>query len=288
MRHCAFLTMNNIGGHITSDHLLVEPMTAAGWQVEMVPWQAKINWNQYELVIIRTPWDYHDFQQQFLAVLDEIENSCARLENPLDIVRWNIDKLYLRELQQYGCPIVPTVFKYKLTEVDVATAFTSLDCEQLIIKPTVSASAMNTYPISKTDWQARKSEILPIFQTKTAMLQPFINAVVEEGEYSLFYFADEFSHAILKTPKSGDFRVQEEYGGILKLIEPTPELLKAGRLAVNAIDKTLLYARVDLVRLDNGTFALMELELIEPSLYFDMEKGSAKRFVEALEVYLKS
>ncbi len=286
MRRCAFLTMTDLGDFVTSDHLLFEPMAAAGWKVDMVSWQSQTDWDQYQLVIIRTPWDYHDFQQQFLNVLQDIENSTAQLENSLETVRWNIDKQYLKQLQQHGCPVVPTIFKKQLTSQDVSDAFARFGKDRLIIKPTVSASSMNTYPVSRDDWATRKQDILPVFQSKTAMLQPFISAVVEEGEYSLFYFAGELSHTIIKTPKSGDFRVQEEYGGILKLIEPEPELVLAGQKAIDALDRTLLYARVDLVRLSDGTFALMELELIEPSLYFDMDKTAPARFVAALERFL--
>ncbi len=286
MRRCAFLTMRDIGDYVTYDHLLIPAMQTAGWQVDMVVWQDEVDWDQYALVIIRTPWDYFDHQQAFLVVLERIEQSRARLENPLDIVRWNIDKRYLQELQRRGCPIVPTLFAGQLTAADVEAAFAEFDCDSLVIKPTVSASAINTFPVKRQFWQTQQADILPVFQNRTAMLQPFVQAVTEEGEYSLFYFAGQLSHVILKTPKAGDFRVQEEYGSQLQRIVPESALVKAGQQAIDALGKTLLYARVDLVRLADGSFALMELELIEPSLYFNMDPDSAQRFVTRLEHWL--
>lgn len=286
MPRCAFLTMDDIGDYVTYDHLLIEPMAAVGWQVDMLSWRADTDWNQFALVIIRTPWDYHDDPDQFLQVLADIEQSTARLENPLDIVRWNIDKEYLKQLQQQGCPIVPTLFKQTLSDADVMAAFDIFHSNQLIIKPSISASAIDTFPVSRSDWAGQRDKILPIFQHKIAMLQPFVSAVVEEGEYSLFYFAGELSHTILKTPQTGDFRVQEEYGGILKLVTPEPALKKAGQMAIDAIGQNLLYARVDLVRMPDNSFALMELELIEPSLYFNMDPDSAQRFVQRLQAWL--
>lgn len=288
MRQCAFLTMEDMGDYITYDHILVEPFAQAGWQVTMVPWRQVTDWNSYEIVIIRTPWNYQDHQEEFLAVLAEIEQSNASLQNPLDIVRWNIDKLYLKEMQARGCTIVPTIFKEALTDVDIEDAFNEFGRNRLIIKPTVSASALNTFVVHKEQWQQQSAQVLPIFQTKMAMLQPFVTAVVEEGEYSMFYFGDELSHVILKTPQSGDFRVQEEYGGVLKTVQPDDALLAAGQIAIKAVGRTLLYVRIDLVRLDDGEFGLMEAELIEPSLYFNMDPQSPKRFVDKTIQWLQS
>lgn len=116
------------------------------------------------------------------------------------------------------------------------------------------------------------------------MVQPFMSAIVTEGEFSLFFFGSEYSHAILKTPKTGDFRVQEEYGGQLQRIEPEPLLLALSRQALAAIPAATLYARIDWVRAGEG-FALMELELIEPSLYFNLDSQAAERFARVLTVY---
>jgi len=121
-----------------------------------------------------------------------------------------------------------------------------------------------------------------VFAERAFLVQPFMPSVVEEGEYSLFYFNGEYSHTILKTPKPADFRVQEEHGGIIKPMEPSAALRSAGRSVFDLIRPAPLYARVDLVRDGRGEFLVMELELIEPALYFRMDADSPRRFAAAL------
>jgi glutathione synthase/RimK-type ligase-like ATP-grasp enzyme len=118
------------------------------------------------------------------------------------------------------------------------------------------------------------------------MVQPFVNAIVDEGEYSLFYFGGVYSHTILKSPKRGDFRVQEEHGGRITAVAPEHDLRETADNIVASISQ-LLYARVDLVRNDSGKFLLMELELIEPALYFRMDEESPRRFATALDELMK-
>jgi glutathione synthase/RimK-type ligase-like ATP-grasp enzyme len=123
-------------------------------------------------------------------------------------------------------------------------------------------------------------ELKAIFANREFMLQPFLTGIVEEGEYSLFYFYGHYSHSILKQPGSGDFRVQEEHGGQLKSIQPCEEMLTTARHCLAALPEDVLYARIDLVRHKNE-FVVIEIELIEPSLYFNMDADSPQRFVDA-------
>jgi hypothetical protein len=281
MNRCALLTMTDIGHYVSYDHLLVEPLSRLGWQAELVAWDSPLDWGDYAAVIIRSAWDYQDRLQPFLALLEQIEHSPTRLFNPLTIVRWNVDKRYLLELQQQGCAIVPTNFVEQLRSRAIEQAFDRFNTDRLIIKPVVSAAALNTHVLGRDDWRQSWPDLQAAFQSRVAMLQPFVPAVLSDGEYSLFYFAGRYSHAIVKRPKPGDFRVQEEYGGQLISITATPDMLHAAQQALAVIAEPLLYARVDLVRLDDGSLAIMELELIEPSLYFNMDLAAANRFAEA-------
>ena len=111
--------------------------------------------------------------------------------------------------------------------------------------------------------------------------------IIDEGEYSLFYFGGTFSHAILKKPKQNDFRVQEDFGGVNKSIKPSKQLLEASEKVLKQIGQKLLYARVDFVCNESDEFALMELELIEPALYFRMDKDSPKRFAKVFDDWMK-
>ncbi len=273
--------MDDLSGFVCYDELLLEPMQRYGWQVQTVSWRAQnVDWNAFDIVIIRSCWDYQDEPEQFLAVLETIEQSSARLENPLKVVRWNLKKYYLRDLQTKGIPTVPTVWLDGLTTEQIPALFSHWSADEIILKPVISATAFDTFRLTP-DNAIQQAELLSqTFHQRECMVQPFIPAIVSEGEYSLFYFGKEYSHTILKTPKSGDFRVQEEHGGVLRSIEPDATLLELSQKALAAIPSPTLYARVDWVRTDNG-FALMELELIEPSLYFNMNTASAERFAHA-------
>jgi glutathione synthase/RimK-type ligase-like ATP-grasp enzyme len=216
-------------------------------------------------------------------VLLRIDQSRARLENPLDVVRWNLKKTYLRDLHERGVPIVPTRWLPGLDDETLAALHDELGVEEIVVKPVVGANADDTFRLRAAAPRVETQAARNAFRGRELMVQPFVDAVVEVGEYSLFYFGDEYSHCVLKTPRAGDFRVQEEHGGLIRTVTPDTDLVEAGAKTLAAVGQTLLYARVDLVRLPDGRPALMELELIEPSLYFAFDPASPRRFSEALD-----
>jgi len=277
MRSCCFLSMDELGSYVTDDDLAIEPLRELGWDVKFVSWRKKdIDWTEFEAVVIRTPWDYHKEPQAFLNVLREIENSGVRLENSLKIVEWNLCKTYLREIEQNGVTIVPTIFGSGLIDDGLVKGWLEkLSTDEIIIKPVISATARHTYRIKEYS-----TDIAEIFREQKYMVQTYMRNIVAEGEFSLFYFGGEYSHSILKTPKQDDFRVQEDFGGTNEFIEPSRKLLRSGKRVLDVITPTPLYARVDLVRNEADEFALMELELIEPALYFRVDKESPRRFAK--------
>ena len=278
MRRCAFLTMDSLAEFTTYDHLLLAPLAARGWTVDEISWRASdVDWDQYEAVVIRSPWDYHHDPERFFAVLETIDRSAARLENPLALVRWNLEKTYLRDLEARGLPIVPTQWLDRLDDTSLTPLFDAFDTDQLVAKPVVGANADDTFWLRR---DASASVAVAAFTDRACMVQPFVPAVVDEGEFSLFYFGDAFSHAILKTPAPRDFRVQEEHGGTIRAVEPEPELRAISDAMLATLTPRPLYARIDFVRLATG-FALMEVELIEPSLYFPYDAASPERFADA-------
>ena len=288
MPRCAFLTMDSLDEFEVYDDLLIKPLSQLGWSVDMVSWRDRqVDWNTFEAVIIRSPWDYQQDAQLFMQVLEEIDQSSARLENPLDLVKWNIDKTYLRELEQEGILIVPTLWGRRLEAEQLDKAFEQLDTRELVIKPTVSANADDTFRVKQEVKLQTKREMLRTFYDRAYMIQPFMKSIVTEGEFSLFYFGGEYSHTILKTPAKGDFRVQEEHGGILASVEPETKLLKRAQQTMARLQPEPLYARADYVRTEDDDFALMELELIEPSLYFNMDPESPRRFARIFDRWMK-
>jgi glutathione synthase/RimK-type ligase-like ATP-grasp enzyme len=281
MKRCAFLSMDSLDDFFSYDQMLFEPLKAQGWLAEEVSWRnLKVDWNDYDVVVIRTTWDYQDDVAGFMACLQRIEASSAQLQNSLKIVEWNISKLYLKDLHNQGVNIVPTLWfdSFKLAELQAG--FSHFDTNQIVLKPLISANADHTYRLTPEQLVQQIDELSQVFASREFMLQPFLNGIVEEGEYSLFYFAGHYSHSILKQPESGDFRVQEEHGGRLSSIQPSEDMLTAARHSLAALPDDVLYARIDLVR-HKDEFAVIEIELIEPSLYFNMDPESPQRFVDA-------
>ncbi len=290
MRHCAFLTMADPAGYVIDDEHAYEPLAALGWRVETVPWNRPgVAWGDYDLVIIRSTWDYFHDPDAFLAALAGIERSGVRLENPLELVRWNLRKTYLRDLAARGVPIAPTVWRDRLAPGELLPVLDEVPGEEAVIKPVVGANAEGAFRLDRQAARERTAEVERYFAGRPLMAQPFARAVLDEGEYSLFYFGGELSHAILKTPESGDFRVQEEHGGTIRAVSAEDALRDAGRAVLAAVGEAPLYLRADFVRSNDGAgapFWLMEVELIEPSLYLRMDPEAPARFARALDRWM--
>ena len=280
MPACAFLTMADLGHYVDYDRDAVAPLAERGWSVDFVPWRSGADWSAYDAVVIRTPWDYQDDPDAFLAVLEEVD-AATRLENPLGVVRWNLRKTYLRDLEDAGVPVVPTTWGHGLDAERLADLEDEWGAAGGVVKPVVGACAEDAFRLGPG---LDGAGALGAFAGRDYMAQPFVRAVVTEGEFSVFVFGGAVSHAVLKTPAPGDFRVQEEYGGRIVGVEPEPALVALAGAALEAVPHPdpLLYARVDAVRLEDGAFAVMELELVEPSLYFPFAPGSAGRFADAV------
>jgi glutathione synthase/RimK-type ligase-like ATP-grasp enzyme len=275
--------MENPEGFFVYDHLAFEPLRNLGWDVVEVPWsQPTREWADFDAVVIRSPWDYQNAPERFMATLSAIEQAGTRLFNPLRVCQWNLNKVYLRDLQQRGVPIVPTQWMDRLDETRLANLFSeAVSSSRLVVKPTIGANADGIFVLSR-DEKDQSDRAVKEYATRPSMVQPFLSSIQTTGEYSLFYFGGRYSHAILKQPKAGDFRVQEEHGGIIRATTPSGPMVHTATQAMKAVGETLLYARVDIVLLDDGSPAVAELELIEPSLYFSYDSDSPRLFAEAL------
>ena len=281
----ALLSIEDLSDFVADDELLVEPLRRLGHVAEFVPWRAAVEWRDYGGVVIRTTWDYQNHLPAFLSVLQEIETQ-THLANPLEIVKWNADKkVYLQDIEKRGGRIVQTIWgDSKIDDRQVEAWFEQLQTDELVIKPTIGANAQNAFRLGRGAVNA--GELSNVFEKRSYMVQPFMRGIVEEGEFSLFYFNGEYSHTILKTPQTGDFRVQEEHGGLIQATRPTPDLLATGEKIMQYISPTPLYARVDFVRTSEGEFAVVELELIEPSMYLREAEHAPQMFAEAIDKWL--
>lgn len=211
-------------------------------------------------------WGYHEQPEQWLALLDGWPADMP-LFNPAPLMRWNTRKTYLAELEAAGVPTVPTWFG-DADPHTISAAFDTLGADELVVKPQVSAGSFGTCRLRRGDAPPN----LP-----AAMVQPFLPAIQDEGEYSLFYLGGELSHAIRKVATNGDFRIQPQFGGVNTNWRPDAEALKVAETALAAAPGEALYARIDLLRRLDGKLALIEFEAIEPDLYFEHGEGALER-----------
>ena len=237
----------------------IEPaLSQRGIELSVLCWDAPdVDWAEFDMVIIGTTWDYWDRHEAFLARLALIESQ-TQLHNPAELVRWNSHKGYLRELTQMGCKTIPTLWFETFNAAAMAESFAVFGPD-IVAKRQVGAGASGQFRL-------RHGDALP--QTPHAMMvQPFLSTIQTEGEYSFLFIDGQFSHALVKKAKAGDYRIQSTYGGYETAISPPAPDLAAAHAVLAHLDMTPLYARVDMVRAEDGDLCLMEVELIEPYLY---------------------
>lgn len=232
---------------------------AKGLTVEDVSWDdGQADWGCYAAAIIGTAWDYWDRQDEFLEALERI-GGATRLFNPVELVRWNIHKTYLRDLESRGARIIPTLWLDKVDADSAAAAFETLGTDDLVFKRQVGAGA---------DGQHRLHRSAPVpDMPHPMMVQPFLPAIQSEGEYSFIFIGGDFCHALIKRAVPGDYRIQSKYGGRETPVDPPADDLADAAAIIAMLEEAPLYARVDMVRGEDGRLVLMELEMIEPYLY---------------------
>ncbi|MEM6557361.1 MAG: hypothetical protein AAF642_15880 [Pseudomonadota bacterium] len=235
------------------------PFADKEMQVVDVDWaDPDQDWAAFAAVIVGTTWDYWDHHDQFLGTLQQIESK-TRLFNSAALVQWNSHKGYLQSLEQKGARLIPTLWIDHVDAANAAGAFSQLGSDDLVFKRQVGAGADGQYRLTP-------NSALPDMP-HPMMVQPFLSNIQEEGEYSFIFIDGRFCHALLKTAKSGDYRIQSTYGGQETPIMPNQADLAEAAAVLKTLDDTPLYARVDMLRGDDGQLLLMELELIEPYLY---------------------
>jgi glutathione synthase/RimK-type ligase-like ATP-grasp enzyme len=254
-----------------------EALTAGGAQVEPVAWTAADDLSGFDLILPLVVWGYHLDYPRWLALLDRAEATHWPMINPPELLRWNGDKAYLAELAECGVSTVPTLAVEACCDADLEEARRRFDSEWLVIKPPISASAMGTHRLGVNDDLPADSRGKPM------IVQPLVEEISRTGEFSLMLFDGEYSHSVVKRPKSGDFRVQEHHGGVtLPCKAPPGGAIQLAQVALAAAPATAAYARVDIVPDDQGVLRIMELELIEPALFLDHAPDSGAAFTRSI------
>lgn len=249
-------------------------------EVTAIDWRAPLDaLTRFDLAYLGTPWDYTEAKDEFLARLDALEAAGVVVANPAKVVRWNADKLYLKELAERGVPSIPTLWPESAGPAEIAAAFDHFATDRVVVKRRVGAGAIGQDSFTRdapasADWRI----------DQPAMIQPFLPAIQHEGELSFIFVDGGFSHALIKQAARGDYRIQSLYGGIEVPLVPAP----ADRAAAEAVmallpfDQAPLYARIDMVRLDGGELAVIEAELIEPYLYPQQGPDFGRRLADGM------
>lgn len=271
-----------IGNIFQEDSLLAAALLKHGVTTERVSWSRRdFDWSQPRAVVVRSTWDYFDRYPEFSAWLDRVE-PLVPLINPIQQLRWNADKHYLADLQKAGVAIPPTRFVEPGESIRLIDELSECGWREAVLKPAVSGAARHTYRITLESAPSHEDVFRQLLVDESWMLQPFLTNVMQEGEISLVVFGGRCTHAVRKRAKAGDFRVQDDHGGTVHPHEPSQEEIDFAERAVRACDPLPAYARVDLVRDDEGQLAVMELELIEPELFLRFHPPAADAFADAI------
>jgi len=263
------------------DALLAGALERRGVASVPRPWDAAVDWSGFSAVVLRSTWDYHLRVDAFRRWLDRLDDLGVGVVNPTRLVRWNSHKSYLRDLQDRGGSVLPTVWLESGAAVSLRRVLEQAGWEHAVVKPAVSASAHATWRTSLSRADRDQETFDAQLAAGDVLVQQLAAEVTADGEWSLVFFGGVWSHAVLKRPAPGDFRVQEELGGTPRPERPPPRLVEQAARIIGHLPLPPAYARVDGI-LREERFLLMELELIEPALYLGTSEGAAGRFAEAV------
>lgn len=267
---------------LQDDRLLTDALRRLGLSSVRVDWSRPgVDWSRFRCAVFRTTWDYFDRFGEFTAWLGRVAEATA-LCNPAALVRWNTDKHYLADLADRGVPVVESRFIERGHSVTLSGVLAETGWADAVVKPCVSGAARHTYRVSPATAAGLDPVVERLLADESLMLQPFQRDVTVSGEDSLMVFNGRYTHAVRKTPKAGDFRVQDDHGGTTRAHTATAEQIELAERAVAACRPAPAYARVDLVRDNRGQLAVMELELVEPELWLRYFPPAADEFAKAV------
>lgn len=278
----ALVTCAALPGLAPDDRLLLDALTARGCAAEPVVWEdPHFDWAVPRVSIVRSTWDY---AYRRAAFLEWARGAAGRtiLWNPFPVVEWNTHKAYLADLERKGVPVVPTRMLRVGERVRLGDVIREEGWESVVLKAAVAQTGRYLKHVSGDRIAEGQDHLDRLLPHEDMLVQQYLPAVTTSGEVSIVFVDGAFSHAVRKTPASGDFRVHHDFGGDVRGETPTDPELAVAMAAVDAVPFPLMYARVDLVLRTDGTPCVMELELVEPELFFRCEPEAAPRLAGAI------
>ncbi len=257
------------------DRLLKEALERKGLKAHRTYWDnPDFDWTRTRYAIFRTTWDYFDRIEAFMPWLEKTAE-LTQFINPISLLKWNMDKHYLRDLQQYGIEILDTIFIEKGEKRSLSKIASDKNWSEFILKPAISGAARHTYRFEKEGAAQFESIFAMLIANESMLLQEFQKNILTKGEIAIMLFGGRFSHAVLKLAKAGDFRVQDDFGGTVHDYTPTEQEIALAEKVITTISPLPAYARVDIFWDNEGKPVVSELEMIEPELWFRKSEKAA-------------
>lgn len=273
---------------LLEDRLVQEALQRKGLSVTRKAWDdINFDWKTTRYALFRTTWDCFDRYDEFYNWFVQTKK-LTQFINSEDLIVWNIDKHYLLDLQRKGVNIPKTFIVEPGSKSTLADAIKSSQRElnfsskDLVLKPCIAGAARHTYKFRETESENYEVIFQELISKEAMMLQEFQKNIVAEGEISMMLFNGEFSHAVLKIAKPGDFRVQDDFGGSVHNHTPTEEEIDFAKQVVAASPEMPVYARVDMFKDNDGKWALAELEIFEPELWFRVRPEAATQLADCI------
>ncbi|MGH7718264.1 MAG: ATP-grasp domain-containing protein [Gemmatimonadaceae bacterium] len=282
MRTIAFVTCEKLPDLDPGDRLAAALLREHGVRVVPAVWDSPhMAWGDLDAMVVRSAWDYYAKYAAFTRWISRIESLRIPIWNPPALLRWNSDKRYLRDLAARGVPTTPSLWLERGSEDTLADVMERTGWSEVVVKPTVSANGWRTWRASRSGATYRQNDFRQMLAEGGVVVQRFVEEIRSEGEWSFVFLGGAFSHAVLKRPDGGDFRVQLEYGGAATSVTAPAELVTQAENVFAAVGLPWLYARVDGCVVD-GRLQLVELEMLEPSLFLELDSHAPQRFAAAI------
>ena len=286
----AIITCKDIPNGVKDDQGLFAAIKNQNIDLDVINWDADINWSVYDACLLRSVWDYHERVDAFNQWLDMLKLT-TKVINEVDVIHWNQNKKYLAELAEFGITIAPTEWLSADQGFNLAAWSQQQEAAQFFLKPVIGADSSGTLRFeNNNNGRIAAQQHLDIWLPQMdMMLQPYLPQVETFGETSAIYFAGSLSHAVRKIPVTGDYRVQDTFGATDTPYQLTAVEMALSKACLDFLEQkfsTVLYARFDFLHDDQGTAFLNEAELIEPSLFFNHGPDSAKMFAQAIKDHL--
>ena len=273
---------------LTEDGLVEKALNKLGLRTIKKDWNdSDFDWDSTHIALFRTTWDYFDQFPNFNNWLEKVKTKCTLINN-YEQIRWNLDKHYLNDLKKWGVHIPKSEFIKRNSNISLEETSSNNNWDEIVIKPTISGAARHTYRLKNEEIKNFESKWENLISNEDFIIQEFQNNIIEKGEVAIMLFGGQYTHSVIKKAKSGDFRVQDDFGGSVENYQPSKEMIALAKKAIKQLKPTPAYARVDIIWDNESKIAVSELELIEPELWFRFNESAADKLAAEIKDFLKN